>query len=224
MTRVERFQLDFPEDFPAGELGAVYEHVGDTGDRTQTVEWGEWAGACNGIAYRFLALDEHAISLSESLDEAVAPPMPERCRQERLLFSFFSEGLSCLECSYYGFYFVGAMVDEGSFNPMADRRAITPSFVTKRYEARFHNEPLTQSMLDIDQCAEAKEWREIRNVLSHRAAPGRGFYEGGPRSGSADWMDGVLSGDAIRERRAWVGGAVTSLLVPTVDFVRRQLP
>ena len=141
VTRVERFQLDVPEDFPAGELGAVYEHVGDTGDRTQTVEWGEWAGACNGIAYRFLALDEHAISLSESLDEAVAPPMPERCRQERLLFSFFSEGLSCLECSYYGFYFVGAMVDEGSFNPMADRRAITPSFVTKRYEARFHNEP-----------------------------------------------------------------------------------
>ena len=147
-----------------------------------------------------------------------------RCRQERLLFSFFSEGLSCLECSYYGFYFVGAMVDEGSFNPMADRRAITPSFVTKRYEARFRNEPLTQSMLDVDQCAEAKEWREIRNVLSHRAAPGRGFYQGGPRSGSADWMDGVLSGDAIRERRAWVGGAVTSLLVPAVDFVRRQLP
>ena len=52
----------------------------------------------------------------------------------------------------------------------------------------------------------------------------RGFYEGGPRSGSADWMDGVLSGDAIRERRAWVAGAVTSLLVPAVDFVRRQLP
>jgi hypothetical protein len=39
--------------------------------------------------------------------------MPVRYRQERLLFAFFCEGLSCLECFYYGFYFVGAMTDRG---------------------------------------------------------------------------------------------------------------
>src|SRR5206468_2629576 len=34
------FPTRFPDDFPAGELDAVHAHVSDTGDRTQTVEWG----------------------------------------------------------------------------------------------------------------------------------------------------------------------------------------
>jgi hypothetical protein len=40
----ERFQLDFPDDFPTLELEAVHAHLTDTGDgRPQSKEWGEWA-------------------------------------------------------------------------------------------------------------------------------------------------------------------------------------
>ena len=116
--RSERFQLEFPHDFPTSELDAVHAHLTDTGDdRPQTQEWAQWAGAWNGMSYRFLALDEHAAALSSSLDDAIAPPMPERSRHARRLFSFFAEGHSCLECFYYGFYFVGAMIDQRVFRP-----------------------------------------------------------------------------------------------------------
>lgn len=223
MGRIERFGLDFPEDFPAAELEAVHAHLSDTGDCTQTPEWGEWAAACNGIVFRFLALNEHGAALSSSLDEALAPPMPERYRQERLLFAFFSEGLSCLECCYYGLYFVGALVDAQSFDPRVVPRSVTPAFVTQKYGARFGGDPLTEAMRGVDQSAEADAWRKVRNVLSHRSSPGRAFFKGGPQSGSVDWMGGDLSADAIRERRTWMAAAVATILVPAVDFVRRQL-
>jgi hypothetical protein len=34
VASIERFQLDFPDDFPAAELEAVHAHLSDTGDRT----------------------------------------------------------------------------------------------------------------------------------------------------------------------------------------------
>lgn len=75
--------------------------------------------------------------------------MPERYRQERLLFSLFSEGLSCLECFYYGFYFVGAMCDPATFDPEVDRRSIGPARVAELYLARFGGDQLTASMLEV---------------------------------------------------------------------------
>jgi hypothetical protein len=102
MTRWERFQLDLPNDFPLSELDAVHAHLSDTRpDAPQTnAAWAEWGGACNGIAYRYIACDGHATEPAESLDRNVSPTQPERCRQECLLFSFFAEGLSCIECFY----------------------------------------------------------------------------------------------------------------------------
>jgi hypothetical protein len=221
-VRSERFQLDFPDDFPTRELEAVHAHLTDTGDdRPQTDEWSQWAGACNGLSYRFLALDELAAALSSSLDDAIAPPMPERYRQERLLFSFFAEGHSCLECFYYGFYFVGAMIDQRAFDPNVDPRLVNAGLVVRQYLARFSAEPLAASMQVVHESATTKEWREIRNVLAHRSAPARGFYV---EENWADWMGGMLSGDGVRERRAWISETLRALLAPAVGFVLQQLP
>ena len=150
--------------------------------------------------------------------------MPERYRQERLLFSLFSEGLSCLACFYYGSCFVGAMCDPATFDPEVDRRSIAPARVAELYLARFGGDQLTASMLEVARSDQTRDWREIRNVLAHRSSPGRGFQAGGPRSGVADWLGGTLTADGIRERRSWIGETVSSLIAPAPRFVRQQLP
>jgi hypothetical protein len=221
--RSERFRLDFPPDFPVAELDAVDTHLSASKTRRESAEWSEWAAACNGIGYRFLACDEHALALGDSLAKDIAPPPPERYRQERLLFSFFAEGLSCIECFYYGFHFVGAMIDSGVFNPRADPRTITTQSVVRRYVARFATEQLTESLQAVTVSADLTAWRDVRNILAHRSSPGRGLFVGGPREGQADWLGESLSRTAIRARRSWLADAVVGLVEPAVAFVRQQV-
>lgn len=57
--RWERFQLNLPDDFAVAELDAIHSRLSDPSEeRRQSPEWTEWAGACNGIVYRYLACDE----------------------------------------------------------------------------------------------------------------------------------------------------------------------
>ncbi len=222
--RWERFQLDLPDDFPVSELEAVHAHLSDPSKtRGKSRGWGEWAGACNGIVYRYLACDEHAVALAESLGQNIAPQQPERYRQERLLFSFFVEGLSCIECFYYGFYFVGAMIDPAAFDPEVDGRKVTTARVVRGYRGRFRNERLTASLQAVNASAEMVVWRDVRNILAHRASPGRGFFEGGPRSGEADWLGANLSSDTVHARRSWLADIMVSLLEPAAEFVQREV-
>jgi hypothetical protein len=224
MARWERFQLDVPDDFPLAELDAVHAQLSDMRpDAPQTnPDWAEWAGASNGIVYRYIACDEHATDLADSLGRDLSPPQPERYRQERLLFSFFTEGLSCVECFYYGLYFAGAMIDPVAFVSNVNRRAVTPGRVVQAYQSRFPFEQVTVSMWAVNVDASTNSWREARNVLAHRASPGRQFYEGGALSGRAHWLGESLSGDLIRARRTWLADTMQTLLSPAVGFVQQH--
>ena len=100
-----RFGFDVPGDFPIALLEEVHATLSDPDDaRRETPAWREWAGACNGVLYRFMAWAEHCDRLVASLTKSTSPPLPERYEQEKLLFNFFAEGLSSLECLYYGVY------------------------------------------------------------------------------------------------------------------------
>jgi hypothetical protein len=220
--RLERFDLDLPDDFAVAEMDAIHGHLSDLSeDRRQSPEWSEWAGACNGIVYRYLACDEHGTALADSLDQSLSPPQPERYRQERLLFSFFVEGLSCIECCYYGFYFVGAMVDAEAFGPGFDPQKVTRARVVQRYQDHFQSDEITSSLEAINASSELKVWGNVRNLLAHRATPGRHFYVGG--LAEAEWLGKELSGNSIRERRSWLAETMQALLVPAARFVHERI-
>ena len=224
MASWERFDLELPNDFPVNALDAIHVQLSDPSEaRRKSPEWAEWALACNGIVYRYLAADDHATELASSFDRGLSPPQPERYRQERLLFSFFAEGLSCLECLYYGFYFVGAMIDPTSFNAKVDPRDVTASFVTSAYERRFPSEQLSATLRAVFDDADTRAWRRVRNTLAHRGSPGRAFYEGGPQSCEAEWLAESLSGTLIRARRDWLGNTVERRLAPAVGFVQMHV-
>ena len=160
MARSTGFNLDLPDDFPVADLEALHAHVSQEQRRERSVDaWVEWAGASNGVVCRYRACDEHAGELAASLDESVAPPEPERYRQERLLFSVFTEGLSCVECLYYGLYFVGAMADPAAFDADVDPRAVTTKRVVLAYEQRFAGEDLTGVLASVHADAETESWR-----------------------------------------------------------------
>lgn len=222
-VRSERFDLDVADDFPIGLLEKVHAEISDPDDaRRQTDEWREWAGACNGVLYRFLACAQHSDLLVSSLTLSTSPPQPDRFEQEKLLFDFFAEGLSALECLYYGVYFVGALVDPIQLEPARARRTIVPLHVTERFESAFPADVLTPTLRATLDDAEYQAWRCARNVLTHRAAPGRDFRMGGDDAGTY-WLGGPLNGDAVVSRRDWLRATIERMLAPLEVFVARRL-
>lgn len=222
-VRSARFDLDVADDFPIRLLETIHAQISDPDDaRRQTPEWREWAGACNGLLYRFLACAEHADLLTSSLAVSTSPPQPERYEQEKLLFDFYVEGLSAVECLYYGVYFVGALVDAAHVDPGIDKRRIVPGYVTDCFETAFPMDAITTTLRAVADDPEFRDWRDVRNTLTHRAAPGRDFRTGGEDEGTY-WMGGELDPDGIAGRRAWLSSAVVAVLVPFEGFVSTRL-
>ena len=123
----ERFSLDFPDDFPVGEVEEIQSWLSDrVAGISQTIEWREWNTGLNGVIYRFLACDETSASVTDSLRASAAPPQPERFQQERDLFGLFFHGFSSLECLYYALYFVGARAAPDDFDVDINRKLVTP--------------------------------------------------------------------------------------------------
>jgi hypothetical protein len=232
MTHSERFDLDFPDDYPVAALQSIHAHVSDgTPTPTETTEWKEWASALNGLMYRFLAFSRHHEKVSASLTDSPSPPQPERYRQEKWLFAFFFEGLSSLECLCYGLYFIGVMAEPTQFDVNEDRRNITIGHVANAYATAFPAEALSQRLASVAKSGDLAEWRDVRNFLSHRGAPGRTFYEGGPQSGQVDWnlpltqvnVSVILEPADLQRRRGWLADAVTEISEAAEAFVQTHV-
>jgi hypothetical protein len=220
----ERFGFDVPDDFPLERLEAVHATISDPDEeRRKLPGWAEWAGACNGVLYRFMACAEHSDTLINSLQRSTSPPIPERYEQEKLLYSFFSEGLSSLECLYYGAYFAGSLVAASQLDPTKDARDITPVFVTRKFEAAFPGERVTATLRRVLDDAEYRAWKDFRNVLTHRAAPGREHHEGGPSSGNTYWLGDLLDPASFSARRIWLAASLTAILADLDAFAAQHL-
>lgn len=219
-----RFGFDVPSDFPIRLLEDAHATISDPDDaRREKRAWREWAGACNGVLYRFMACGEHSDHLVTSLTNSASPPLPERYEQEKLLFNFFAEGLSSLECLYYGVYFVGALVDPVGIDPERDPRDVVPRFVTERFEKVFPTELVTPRLRQVLDSPEQAEWRGVRNVLTHRTAPGREHHEGGPTSGNTYWLGDLLNPASFSAHRAWLSSSLTEILEGLEAFTTPHL-
>jgi hypothetical protein len=200
-------------DFPIALLENAHATISDPDDaRRDQPAWHEWAGACNGVLYRFMACAEHCDRLVASLTESTSPLMPERYEQEKLLFNFFAEGLSSLECLYYGAYFVGALVDPRGMDAGRPQRDVVPRFVTEQFENVFPTEPATARLRQVLDSPEHTVWRSVRNILMHRAAPGRTHHKGGSTSGNTYWLDDLLDPATFAARRTWLSRSIGEIL------------
>ena len=211
-------------DFPAAPYEAVHDLV--------VARWGnqglyeDFAGAWNAVSYRFEAAAKSGAEFEDSLRIAGATPTPdERFRQDSALAEFFSGGYSVFESMFYGLHAVGVWLEPSILSlatPKA-RQQVSPTNSTAAFKKAFPGDPFL-AVLDAFAADPAyMEWKEIRNVLTHRTAPGRVMYVGIGVDDApvAEWKLNNIPIDEtlVPSRRASLARLAAQLMDGTVAFV-----
>lgn len=220
--------LLMPVDFPTAQYNDVYERTLSQVTASPAIHE-QFAGAWNAVAYRFQAMADDEIAFT-SLVVQTAPEPPIRYQQERSLFGFFSNGFSVFEATFYGVFALGALLSPADF-PIAtprDQQRIAPHSTLAALAKAFPAEPLNTAISNLLADTQFLEWREIRNVLTHRAAPGRTFFVsiGDPSETPLpdEWkLKGIPLDDKMAPmRRAQLSGQLDELLDGIRDFTLRH--
>jgi hypothetical protein len=235
--RVSTFGIELPDDFPKGPYEAIHAQV-NSGPRDANVDC-HYRGAWNAVANRFLSCTEHDAAFNESVRRAGnAPGHLERYIQDNSLFGFFVTGLSVIESFFFGLHAIAAMTGSSNFPMQSDAqlRQVTPESTISRFETAFPADPILVSFESIrTKSGEGKsvnappyeEWREVRNVLAHRSAPGRIITPTNvPGSQIPDvWRlkDLAIDESLTASRRQWLTGTLADLLAATERFVLTRL-
>lgn len=221
--------LTIPDDFPAAPYSEIHRLV--VRGWAQHAYYEHHAGAWNAMAYRYRALVDHGDAFIASLDKFGTAPEPEqRYAQEHALFGFFSCAFATFEAAFYGLYAIGTFLAPSAF-PLAtarDQQLVTPKRTKDGYVGAFPNDVLVgvidQTLVD----PEFRNWREVRNILTHRSAPGRRMFVGiGDDDIPPDeWKLNKLPLDAslITTNRKASARLLQSLLTATATFVAARLP
>jgi hypothetical protein len=166
--------LVMPGDFPTDHYNAIYDQ---TLAQVAAATPDQFAGAWNAVAYRFLAMTDEEQTFT-ALVVNTAPEPPIRYQQERSLFGFFSNGFSVFEATFYALFALGALLSPSHF-PIAtakDQQKISPHATSAAFAKAVSTDPINAVIGGLLSNTEFIEWREIRNILTHRAAPGRTFF------------------------------------------------
>lgn len=167
------------DDFPVEHYEAVHAKV--AAKWSGTALYPHYSGAWNALAYRFHGSIDAGVKFRKSLDVFGAHPEPhQRFHQEAALFDFFSNGFAAFEALFYGLFVIGAFIDAGAF-PLStprDQQRVSPSHTADAFNRTFADDPILKEFARIFSDSAYQRWREMRNVLTHRAAPGRRVYVG----------------------------------------------
>ena len=166
---------DLPEEYPQDTAERAYRALLDIVGPRPAQLMGQ---GFNGVAYRWRTASECHIDYLDLVSEyGEGPPTEVRYLQEKALFGFFTSGLAAIECFSFALHALGAHVSSGRF-PIDDKslRQVTPTSVSKKYRSQWPNSALSESLSNLVEDSQFELWKDIRNVLSHRAAPPRHHY------------------------------------------------
>lgn len=223
--------LVMPADFPTAMFEGVQSVIRDRA-RLPDALYSEFAGAWNAVSYRYFAAIEYGESFSQSIKAHGSSPTPmQRYAQERDLFGFFCNGISTLESFYYGAFAIGSHLQPTVF-PFAsakDLRRVTPGNTCGAFEKAFPGLPITATLRAVFDDPVHDEWSDIRNVLTHRTAPGRVMYAsfGGSDPQLPDeWklLNIVLDENMTGQRRRGLANLLGTLVGSFEHFVTVAYP
>ena len=185
-----------------------------------------YAAAWNAVAYRFSAAAQAGDDFEASVEAfGAAPPPEERYRQDKALAEFFGNGFSTFESAFYGLHTIATFIDPASFSletPKAMRQ-VSPAQVSVAFTKAFPGDQILAAFNSLFDDAAYREWGEIRNVLTHRTAPGRRMYVGleGDDAPGTEWkLNGiVIDASMVRVRRSALARALGDLLAAVAAFV-----
>ena len=216
------------KNFPSVYHNSIHAHVGKKYDNHRHYE--HFAGAMNAVAYRYHGTQKAGGSLHASLKSNQGNAGPgEREKQEFDLFDFFSNGFSVFEASFYAAYSVGAFQAPATFSleTEKDQQKISPAYTVAAYKREFGQDALTKTLSEIIVRPNFLKWKEIRNVLTHRASPGRKIYVSIGRDfvPAAEWKLANISLDEqmVPAFEASMNELLQELFLAFDDFVVRKL-
>ncbi len=218
--------IEMPLDFPVVPYEAIHEVVCQVYSADNTPTWHEYAGGWNGIAHRFRSCADHDTAFTESVRRFFKHEThEERHVQEHELFGFVTNGLASLESFFYALYAIASMLEPDNF-PMRtedEKRPVNSEKVCRQFAKRFSKEMITSVSARILASGEFDRWAKVRNILVHRASPGRNLYAGGEQDGEAWWLDIRIDERTTASRRVWLAASLRELLEAAESFSAARL-
>jgi hypothetical protein len=211
-------------NFPAERYEAVHSKV--VGKWSTHPLYDHYAGAWNALAYRFQSAADAGNAVGQSFVEFGTSPTPfERYRQEDELFSFFSGGFSAFESAFYAAFTLGAFIAPNTF-PLStpkDQQRVSPTQTVEAYRRAFANDAVLDVFSTIFADSAYQQWREVRNVLTHRTAPGRRIYVsvGADETPSTEWKlnNIALDKELVLSRQNHLARLIGDLVVGIDTFL-----
>jgi hypothetical protein len=233
MSVVNTTGLDMPNDFAVGPYEEIHNYLKQKRS-IHEIAWDEYAAAWNAISYRFYSLSECDIAYTKYQNNSGNTPPPlERYLQERELFSFFINGLSTIESLCYGMYAIGSIIEPTSFIMQGEEnfRNINANKVCEQFMRKYPLDDFTNHLNTLLRSTEYENWKQIRNILAHRSAPGRNIHVtlGGENSEKATvWkimtpQEITLDAATTSERRIWISNNLKMLLESAFQFVQEYI-
>ena len=220
--------LTMPDDFPVAAYEAVHGKMTPFSGVNNEV-YGQFAGAWNAISYRYRAFADCDELFTASIStHGAAPNAIERYRQERDLFGFFSNGFSTFEAFFYAVFAAGAFLQPAVFliATSADQQRITASRTIEAYARAVPKDAIVGRLQQIINDTAYRELRDIRNVLTHRSAPGRTIHVAfGSEAAPNQWKlsNIVLDQNTTATRRAHAARLLAAALEAFREFSEAHL-
>lgn len=220
--------LEVPNNFPVVQYESIHKLI-ET-NKADHQFYGHYSGAWNALAYRFHASIDHKDTFIYLIQEyGSTPPPEERYLQEKTLFDFFSSCFSTFEATFYGLYAIGNFINPTHF-PLSserDQQRVSPLNTYNAYIQAFPNDPMISSLSAFFANPEYQQLREIRNVLTHRTAPGRRMYIsiGSEEAPATEWKlnDVPVDESIVESAMSELSRLLLQLLTAGEDFVKRHI-
>lgn len=224
-------------DFPRIPYESAHDRLAPLANSARTETWRQFGLAWNAVAYRHQACSEYDVAFRDLFDRLGSNAGGlDRYRQQRDLYGCVVNACSVVESFYYAAYAVGALLDATAFpigTPRA-QRAIDPGLTAKRYGLKCAGDMFTTVLQSVIADPAWAELNLLRNVLIHRAAPGKATHltAGNAAAALPDQLrlsdfhmldrdfDELLTWDC----RDWVTRALRALCQGLDEFTARQFP
>jgi hypothetical protein len=213
-----------PPSFPARSYNDLHQHV--MGRNGGNPSLGLYGGAWNALSYRYAEARECADYFAEHFTlHGSGPPPPERYKQEKALFDFYSSVTSCFDAYGFAVFAMASLRQPANF-PLAtdtDERRVTLKSLLKKLNQHCAGDALIAS---LDALLADPRYLRIdarRNVLTHRQVYARTFYMGGADDGIARWSRGgdPLSAGMLQSDIDDVDALLQRLIPDAEQFARR---
>jgi hypothetical protein len=217
-----------PVEFPAEQFEAVNGKVAKKlGSHAMYDHFG---GAWNSLAYRYCGAVDSGLLFVGLLEKHGTTPEPqERYLQEKAIFEFFSSGFSVFESFFYGMYSIGAFIDPVNFvlTSPRDQQRVSPSSTKQAYDRTFAGNSILVVFDKLFADPDYQRWREIRNILTHRTAPGRRIYVslGSDDMPPVEWKlnNTPLNASIVSDGTRDLSRILTNLITGAATFVKSEL-